>query len=75
MRYLSTPYLGLQSCVNVLILKISTLRSLITQLLDADIMAILKEGAGRRPATLIFPQLLNIAEGREVIQTAKAPEL
>jgi len=34
-------------------------------------VAILKEGAGRRPATLVFPHLLNIAEGREVVQTGR----
>lgn len=56
-------------------IKKPTLRSLITQLLDADIIVTLKEGAGRRPATLAFPQLLNIAEGREVVQTTKNSEL
>lgn len=50
-------------------IKKATLHNLIKQLLDADIIVILKEGAGRRPATLAFPQLLNIAEGREVVQT------
>ena len=52
-------------------IKKPTLRSLITQLLDAGIVAILKEGAGHRPATLVFPHLLNIAEGREVVQTGR----
>ena len=55
-------------------IKKPTLRSLITQLLDAGIVVILKEGAGRRPATLVFPQLLNIAEGREVVQTMNESE-
>ena len=50
-------------------IKKPTLHSLIKQLLDAGIIVTLKKGAGRRPATLAFPQLLNIAEGREVVQT------
>ena len=51
-------------------IKKPTLHSLIKQLLDAEIIITLREGAGRRPATLAFPQLLNIAEGREEVQTA-----
>lgn len=50
-------------------IKKPTLHSLIKQLLDAGVVVTLREGAGRRPATLAFPQLLNIAEGREVVQT------
>lgn len=52
-------------------IKKPTLRSLITQLIDEGIVSTLREGAGRRPATLAFPQLLNIAEGKEVVQTTK----
>lgn len=51
-------------------IKKPTLHSLIKQLLDAGVIVTLREGAGRRPATLAFPQLLNIAEGREVVHTA-----
>ena len=48
-------------------IKKPTLRSLINHLLDEGVIVVLREGAGRCPATLVFPQLLNIAEGKEVI--------
>lgn len=34
---------------------------------DADTLRTVREGAGRRPAILAFPDLLNIAEGRRVL--------
>lgn len=34
---------------------------------DANILRVIRESAGRRPAILAFPQLLNIAEGRRVL--------
>jgi len=33
---------------------------------EAGILEVLNEGSGRRAAVLMFPRLLNIAEGREV---------
>ena len=51
-------------------IKKPTLRRLITQLQNENIIAVLREGSGRRPATLVFPQLLNVAEGREVVQSS-----
>ncbi len=46
-------------------IKKPTLHGLIKPLLNSGIIVILREGAGRRPATLAFPRLLNIVEGRE----------
>jgi hypothetical protein len=34
---------------------------------EADILRVLREGAGRRPTIYAFPALLNIAEGRQVL--------
>ncbi len=47
-----------------------TLHGLLRQLQQPDgpIMTI-KEGAGRRPSVYAFPDLLNICEGKEVLQT------
>lgn len=44
-----------------------TTPSLLRQLKDAEILRELEPGSGRRSATLCFPRLLNLAEGREVI--------
>lgn len=40
---------------------------IIRVLRDADVLRVLREGAGRRPAIYAFPELLNIAEGRAVL--------
>jgi len=37
------------------------------KLRDANIITVLKEGSGRRPSVLAFPELLNIAEGRKIL--------
>jgi len=44
-----------------------TAHPLLRQLQDAGLLRQLREGAGRRPAILAFPELLNIAEGRKVL--------
>lgn len=44
-----------------------TVADLLRQLKDAEILIALKPGSGRRSATLCFPELLNLAEGRQVI--------
>lgn len=40
---------------------------LLRTLRDANILRTVREGAGRRAAILVFPELLNIAEGRQLI--------
>lgn len=45
-----------------------TAYALARQLLEAKIIHTLREGAGRRPAILAFPELLNIAEGRQGVR-------
>ncbi|QBQ54953.1 Fic family protein [Nitrosococcus wardiae] len=40
---------------------------LIRQLLQAGILTTLRKQAGRKPATLAFPRLINAAEGRDVL--------
>ena len=47
-------------------IKKSTVPNLINQLRDRGVIRILHESAGRAPAIWIFPELLNIAEGRTV---------
>ncbi len=44
-----------------------TTSGLLRQLRTAGILRELKAGSGRRPAILGFPQLINVAEGREVL--------
>ena len=44
-----------------------TTTSLLRQLREADILRELQPGSGRRPATLCFPSLINLAEGKEVL--------
>lgn len=44
-----------------------TAHPLLRQLLEAGTLKQLREGSGRRPAILSFPELLNIAEGRQVV--------
>lgn len=44
-----------------------TAPALLRQLRDANILLELQPGSGRRSATLCFPRLLNLAEGREVL--------
>ena len=44
-----------------------TAPALLRQLKAAGILRELQAGSGRRPATLCFPRLINLAEGREVL--------
>jgi Fic family protein len=44
-----------------------TAPSLLRQLRDAGILRELQAGSGRRAATMCFPRLINLAEGREVL--------
>jgi Fic family protein len=44
-----------------------TAHPLLRQLLEAGTLKQLREGSGRRPAILSFPELLNIAEGRQAV--------
>ncbi len=44
-----------------------TTPGLLRQMKEAGILRELQAGSGRRPATLCFPRLINLAEGREVI--------
>ena len=44
-----------------------TTPGLLRQMKDAGIFRELQPGSGRRPATLCFPRLINLAEGREVL--------
>lgn len=44
-----------------------TAPALLRQLRDAGILRELRAGSGRRSATLCFPRLINLAEGREVL--------
>ena len=44
-----------------------TAMALLKQLKDANILAELREGSGRRSAVLCFPRLLNIAEGKTIV--------
>lgn len=44
-----------------------TTPGLLRQMRDAGILRELQPGSGRRPATLCFSRLINLAEGREVI--------
>lgn len=44
-----------------------TAPGLLRQLKEAGILRELQAGSGRRPATLCFPRLINLAEGRDVI--------
>jgi len=44
-----------------------TTPALLRQLRDAGILRELQAGSGRRPATMCFPRLINLAEGREVL--------
>lgn len=44
-----------------------SLLSLLRQLKNAGILVPLRDASGRRPAILAFPELLNLAEGREIL--------
>lgn len=44
-----------------------TTPGLLRQMKDAGILRELQPGSGRRPATLCFPRLINLAEGHEVL--------
>lgn len=45
---------------------VPTAKRILSVLREAGILEVLNEGSGRRAAVLMFPRLLNIAEGREV---------
>ncbi len=40
---------------------------LLRQLRQAEVLRELQPGSGRRPTTLCFPRLINLAEGRQVL--------
>jgi Fic family protein len=40
--------------------------NLLAALREAEILRVLRQGAGRRPTVYVFPELLNLCEGREV---------
>ena len=42
--------------------------SMLSKLKEARILVTLREGSGRRPQILAFPELLNLCEGHEVLQ-------
>ncbi len=65
--FFERPIFRVNDLCERLTIKKPTLHSLIKPLLNEGVIVTLREGAGRRPATLAFPQLLNIAEGREVV--------
>lgn len=44
-----------------------TAMDLLKKLREAHILAVLREGSGRRATVLCFPELLNIAEGRKIL--------
>ena len=44
-----------------------TTPSLLRQLQDVGILREIQPGSGRRAATLCFPRLINLAEGRDVL--------
>ena len=44
-----------------------TSAGLLRQLRQAEVLMELQAGSGRRPATLCFPRLINLAEGRELL--------
>lgn len=44
-----------------------TAMDLLKKLREANILAVLREGSGRRATVLCFPELLNIAEGRKIL--------
>lgn len=48
-----------------------TVSALMRQLTKAGILKILSAGSGRRSGVMCFPQLLNVAEGRTIIETQK----
>jgi hypothetical protein len=45
----------------------ATAASLLRQLQEAGVLKVLQKGSGRRPARLCFAELINLAEGREVL--------
>jgi Fic family protein len=59
-----------QLCERIKIPK-ATAHSLLRQLEKEGVIMTIKPGAGRRSAMLAFPELLNIAEGREVFRHLK----
>lgn len=44
-----------------------TLMPLIRQIKDAGYLTVVKEARGNQAATLAFPELINIAEGKDVL--------
>ncbi|NOY72622.1 MAG: Fic family protein, partial [Gammaproteobacteria bacterium] len=61
------PIFRIKDLFERLNIKKPTLHNLMKQLLDAGVVVTLKKSMGSRPATLAFPQLLNITEGRETV--------
>lgn len=53
-------------------INIQTAHALVRQLHEDGIITVIRQSAGRRPATYAFPWLVNIAEGRMVFEEAKA---
>lgn len=51
-----------------------SLHSLLKILQKEGIIITLRQGLGRRPSILVFPELLNIAEGREVVKISRSPQ-
>ena len=45
----------------------ATAASLLRQMQQAGILQVLQEGSGRSPARLVFPDLINLAEGRQLM--------
>ena len=44
----------------------ATARRILVQLRDAGVIKVYREAVGRKPAVYVFPEVLNIAEGRDV---------
>ena len=44
-----------------------TVSDLLRQLKEAGILKVLQAGSGRRPTTLCFPKLINLAEGKNIL--------
>ncbi len=44
----------------------NTLMTLLRQLKEVGILRTLQEGSGRRPATMTFPEIINIVEGQDL---------
>ena len=54
--------------VETLPLPSTTAKRVLGKLLDAGLLVTLRETSGRRPATLMFKELVSIAEGKEITE-------